>query len=115
MRIGEAAAAVGVTTRTLRYYEERGLLTAERTDTGQREYTELHLERLRMARALLKSGLTIEDVHHLFSLHGEGQCGVLRAVVEHRLADLDDRIQRLLDVRQRLATRYAEQFAGVLM
>ncbi|MEK8171174.1 MerR family transcriptional regulator [Streptomyces sp. M19] len=39
MRIGDAAAAVGMTTRALRYYEQRGLLTARRTASGQRDYT----------------------------------------------------------------------------
>jgi MerR family copper efflux transcriptional regulator len=55
MRIGDAAAAVGVTTRTLRYYEQRGLVTARRTVSGQREYGAEDVRRLHAVRELLDS------------------------------------------------------------
>lgn len=52
-RIGEAAAAAGVTTRTLRYYEQRGLLQPSAyTGGGERRYTEEDIARLRRVREL---------------------------------------------------------------
>ncbi|MEO3860690.1 MerR family transcriptional regulator [Acrocarpospora sp. B8E8] len=63
MRIGDAAAAAGTTPRALRFYEQRGLLTPPpRTMTGQREYGEREVARVRIIRELLSIGLTIEDV-----------------------------------------------------
>jgi DNA-binding transcriptional MerR regulator len=63
-RIGEAAERVGVTTRTIRYYEELGLLgTAARTKGAHRIYTEsdiTRLEELIRLRDLL--GLTLEEM-----------------------------------------------------
>ncbi|WP_415852623.1 MerR family transcriptional regulator, partial [Streptomyces albus] len=50
MRIGDAAALVGVTPRALRYYEQRGLLRVRRNAVGHREYDEAELRRLRVVR-----------------------------------------------------------------
>ncbi|GGX34801.1 hypothetical protein GCM10010383_76320 [Streptomyces lomondensis] len=52
MRIGELAARAGTTTRTLRYYEARGLLPARRTGNGYRDYDESDLRLLRQIRTL---------------------------------------------------------------
>jgi DNA-binding transcriptional MerR regulator len=68
MKIGEAAEKAGVTTRTIRYYEERGLLgpDASRTKGAHRNYTEtdvVRLQELIRLRDLL--GLTLEDLVEL--------------------------------------------------
>lgn len=65
MRIGDLAAATGASTRSLRYYEQQGLLASERTSGGQRHYPESAVERVTMIRSLLAAGLsssTINDV-----------------------------------------------------
>ncbi|WP_327391907.1 MerR family transcriptional regulator [Streptomyces sp. NBC_01186] len=103
MRIGDAAAAVGVTPRALRYYEQRGLLTPQRAPSGHREYGSGELSRLRVVRGLLAAGLTIEDVADIlrgFPAAGPGPgCGVVLEVVQRRLDDLDGRIRRLTELR----------------
>jgi len=58
MRIGEVAAAAGVSTRALRYYEERDLLLAERTAGGQRTYSEAAVDRVRLIQQLYAAGLS---------------------------------------------------------
>lgn len=115
MRIGDAAAAAGTTARALRFYEQRGLLpTPARTATGQREYDEVDVARVRLIRELLSLGLTVEDVasradrlHLLDSTQpGFGTSGCASGnVVERRLAALDAEIARLTNLRERLATR----------
>ncbi|MEV6508596.1 MerR family transcriptional regulator [Streptomyces sp. NPDC051642] len=129
MRIGDAAAAVGVTTRTLRYYEQRGLITARRTASGQREYDEEDVRRLHAVRELLDSGLTIGDVRLLIdildALPGRPEVPpvhtgpyadtcVVPQVAIRRLAELDARIRGLTEVRDRLADRLDVRF-GVLV
>jgi len=51
-RIGEIAAATEVSTRTIRYYEELGLLSPARTSGGARRYSDAHIERVRRVREL---------------------------------------------------------------
>ncbi|MFD1541373.1 MerR family transcriptional regulator [Nonomuraea guangzhouensis] len=116
MRIGDAAAAAGTTPRALRFYEQRGLLTAPpRTATGQREYGPGEVARVRIIRELLSLGLTIEDVRSCADrLHllgdtlppfGSPGCSTANGVVERRLATLDAEITRLSRLREQLATR----------
>ncbi|BBH71594.1 MerR family transcriptional regulator [Actinoplanes sp. OR16] len=65
MRIGDLAAATGASARSLRYYEEQGLLVSERSPGGQRGYPEAAVERVGLIRSLLAAGLTsaaIRDV-----------------------------------------------------
>ena len=65
MRIGELAAATGASTRSLRYYEEQGLLASERSNSDQRHYPDTAVERVDLIKSLLEAGLsssTISDV-----------------------------------------------------
>jgi MerR family copper efflux transcriptional regulator len=127
MRIGEAAAAAGLTPRALRYYEQRGLLAARRTPSGHREYDQEDVNRLRVVRELLEAGLTIADVQafaHALSMDPSGDvtdsdpngCPVAEVTLR-RLADLDRSIKRLTEVRERLthalAHRFEELFGGL--
>jgi|GEM_PF-582144 len=127
MRIGDAAAAAGMTPRALRYYEQRGLVTARRTPSGHRVYDEEDIRRLRVVRELRDAGLTVGDVRafaHLLrtvpadgvpdllpQAPGSGACSAAEAVARRRLADLDARIARLSLLRARLAARLGEPAA----
>ncbi len=63
MRIGALAAAVGTTVRTVRYWEELGLLTGERSAGGHREYSDADVERLReMLRLKHLLGLSLDEL-----------------------------------------------------
>lgn len=70
MRIGDAAAAAGMTPRALRYYEQQGLVTARRTPSGHRVYDEEDIRRLRAVRELRDAGLTVGDVRAFAHLLG---------------------------------------------
>ena len=65
MRIGELSARSGVSPRSLRYYEERGLLTSRRTSGGHREYGEDAVERVDRVQCLLGAGLNTETIREL--------------------------------------------------
>lgn len=65
MRIGELSAVTGASARSLRYYEEQGLLESTRSTGGQRHYPSSAIERVAMIQSLLAAGLnstTILDV-----------------------------------------------------
>lgn len=61
MRIGELAERAGTSTRTLRYYESRGLLPARRDGNGHRTYDEDDLRLLRQIRMLQDFGFELEE------------------------------------------------------
>ncbi|GAA2286625.1 MerR family transcriptional regulator [Glycomyces scopariae] len=65
MRIGELATATGATVRALRYYEEQGLLHAERTPSGQRVYAEDAVDQVDWIRMMLKTGLPSKAIAKL--------------------------------------------------
>lgn len=58
MRIGELSRRTGVSSRSLRYYEEQGLLTSSRSDAGQRHYAEIDVERVALIRQLFDAGMS---------------------------------------------------------
>lgn len=65
MRIGELARRTGVSERSLRYYERRGMLASRRTPGGQREYAEAAVDRVIRIQELFAAGLcsgTIAEV-----------------------------------------------------
>ncbi|MCA2216001.1 MerR family transcriptional regulator [Jidongwangia harbinensis] len=65
MRIGELATRTGVSVRSLRYYEEQRLLTAERSSGGQRHYPEAAAERVALIRHLFAAGLSGRTIAEL--------------------------------------------------
>jgi len=69
-RIGELAAKVGMTERTIRYYEELGLLdSVKRLDGGTRVYTDDDVRRLKFIRKLKVLGLSLQEMHELEGIY----------------------------------------------
>lgn len=62
MRIGDLAARSGVSVRSLRYYEEQELLYATRSASGQRQYDERAVERVRMIQLFFAAGLSSRTI-----------------------------------------------------
>ncbi|MFI6997415.1 MerR family transcriptional regulator [Nocardia sp. NPDC050175] len=65
MRIGELAERTGVSVRSLRYYETKGLLASERTSGGQREYPASAVDRVRRIQEMFAAGLHSDTVGEL--------------------------------------------------
>lgn len=73
MRIGEVAAAAGVPTQTIRFYERRGLLPQpQRGANGYREYDTSVLARLTFIRSAQAAGLTLLEVASILELRRDG-------------------------------------------
>ncbi|WNV82255.1 MerR family transcriptional regulator [Umezawaea sp. Da 62-37] len=62
MRIGELAAKAGVSVRALRYYEEQGLLAAERSASGQRHYPDSGVDQVMLIQQLYAAGLPSKSI-----------------------------------------------------
>lgn len=114
MRIGELASATGVSDKTIRYYEDIGVLPEpERTPSGYRDYTADVADRIRFVKAAQATGLRLGEIREIVALRDRGQapCSHVAEVVAHRSAELDDQIAELTRMRgelRRLARRAAE-------
>ncbi|MGY1836327.1 MerR family transcriptional regulator [Blastococcus sp. SYSU DS0510] len=99
MKIGELARRTGVAPRLLRYYEQQGLLEAERSDNGYRSYGEEAVARVERVALLVRFGVPTRLVRAILDLEGirapEMAAVCSRGVAEKlaaELAELDDRI-----------------------
>jgi DNA-binding transcriptional MerR regulator len=102
MRIGELADHVGVNPKTVRYYEQIGLIPpAPRTSGGYREYTDTDAARLTFIRTAQRLGLSLEEVAEILRLRerGEAPCGYVRDVISQQLRGIDKRIAELRALR----------------
>ncbi len=107
MKIGELAHGGGVTAKTVRFYESRGLLAPPaRTASGYRDYGAEAVERLRFIREAQASGLTLAEIQSVLELKdsGSGSCEHTRSLLERHLTDLDEQIERLQLARTEMAS-----------
>lgn len=115
MRIGEAAAAAGTTTKTLRFYEDRGLLPApERAANGYRDYAGETITRLEFIRRGRVAGLTLAQISDILAVRDRGSapCTHVRDLLAGQLADLDAQIAELTALRAAVAEFHDTAAAG---
>lgn len=106
LRTGQVAEHAGVSIKTVRYYEHRGLLPAPpRRESGYRAYGADAVEMVRFAKRAQRAGLTLDDVRSLFELAegGPEDCVAAERVARGRVADLDRRAQDLRAMRDSLS------------
>ncbi|HEX3786673.1 MAG TPA: MerR family transcriptional regulator [Pseudonocardiaceae bacterium] len=116
MRIGDLARRAGTTTRALRFYEAQGLLTAQRSNNGYREYDENDFRLVREILALQAVGLSLEDtrpfVECLRTGHDAGDsCTDSIEVYQRKLSEVDSYLDRLTAVRENLRAKLADALA----
>ncbi len=107
MLIGSVAEAVGVNAKTIRYYEDIGLVPeAERDGSGYRAYGPDDVARLRFIRRAQHLGLRLDEIREILDLreHGHVPCDYVREVAGLRLAELDEKIEEMLAARDELAS-----------
>lgn len=105
MLIGELAEATGSTTKTLRYYEQIGLLhEPDRTSGGYRDYDAEVVGRVTFIRQARSAGLTLRQVAEILAIRDDGRvpCGHVGELVDDRLAEVDARLRELRRTRRQL-------------
>ncbi|WP_350279065.1 MerR family transcriptional regulator [Kribbella sp. HUAS MG21] len=95
IRIGELARDAGVSVRAVRYYEQQGLLTAERSPSGQRLYRQETVTLVRFFQQMYAAGLTSRRIAELLPCWDSGhtdaeQRAMLRAERDRIQAKVDD-------------------------
>lgn len=112
--IGELSKKLDMSQRTIRYYEEIGLLNSiKRVEGGRRIYTEADFRRLRLIKRLKIMGMTLTDMQELEAMwtYEKSNEKVLKRLLEllgNHLKRLDDRIADL-DVLRHEITEYQER------
>ena len=113
LHIGEVAERVGLSLRTVRYYEEQGLFQpAGRTDGGFRLYTEHEVDRLLLIKQMKPLGFTVQQMAELLAAYdaiGRDDAAA-RTAAEHRIGEFAQQAaERCDELREQLAR--AEEFA----
>ena len=114
--IAEVQSRTGLSARTLRYYEEVGLLPGVRRRAGgRRVYGEAELERLRFITRLKALGLSLAEIKELnavYAIAGSTRAMLRRLaeLLDRHLADVDARLAELGALRSEIA-RYREHVA----
>lgn len=112
VRISELGRRAGVSARTLRHYEELGLLPARRRANGYRDYDEHDVRVVAEIRSLVELGFALEEtrpfVECLRAGHPTGSsCPAALAVHRRKLAEVDEWIARLHAVRGEIVAQMA--------
>jgi MerR family transcriptional regulator, copper efflux regulator len=106
LKIGEVSATSGLPVKTIRYYEEIGLLepTVERADSGYRLFDAGVLNRLAFIKRSQSLGLTLTEIKDILQVHDRGElpCGEVRHHLEAKVAAIDEQIQSLKTLRSEL-------------
>ncbi len=119
-RIGEIAQRLGMTERTIRYYEEFGLLeSVKRVEGGRRVYTEDDVRRLKFIQKLKVLGLSLQEMHELERLyrrHGSNRDVLPRLIelLDAHLATTRERLDELASLRDEIRS-YREHVARRLL
>ena len=109
-QIGELATLVELTTRTIRYYEEIGLLNSvKRVEGGKRIYTDEDCQRLKFIKRLKDLGLTLAEMQELediYQIHRTNRKVLPRLLelLEHHADRIDERIQNLNKLKTEIIT-----------
>jgi len=105
MNIGEAAERAGLLPKTIRYYEDIGLVTADRRSNGYRDYDDAQVHKLRFVQRARSLGFGIGTCRSLLSLYDDKHrlSGDVKALALERLGEIDRKIEELKSMRAALA------------
>lgn len=119
--IGDLAKSIGVTTRTLRYWEEVGIIESEeRADGANRGYSPYFVRRIKFIMKLKYMGLTIKEMQDLYTAYGEAKetnqmipklVAILdkhTRMVDAKIAQLNSLRNEIVEYRQKMADKHAK-------
>ncbi len=98
MNISKAAAATGLTAKTIRYYESINLVSpADRLPNGYRAYSERHIRELNFISHSRELGFTLEECGELLSLYQDTnrKSGAVKALALTRMESIQQKITQL--------------------
>jgi MerR family copper efflux transcriptional regulator len=106
VNISDAAARAGLPPKTIRYYEDIGLISpARRRDNGYRDYAARDVHILRFLSRARGLGFSVDDCRALVALYADTdrKSGDVKDIALRRIADIDEKIAELRTMRATLA------------
>jgi Cu(I)-responsive transcriptional regulator len=105
VNIGTAAEKSGLPPKTIRYYEDIGLLRPDRAGNGYRDYSTADVHRLKFLQRSRSLGFSVEECRQLLSLYGdrERESAEVKALAETKLAEIDRKLAELAELRAALS------------
>lgn len=118
MTIGELADELRLNPKTIRYYEEVGLIPEpRRSESGYRLYSRFEMERVRLVKRAKLLGLSLVEIKELVNYAIDGRCNVLEhqllTLVQAKLGEIDRKIDDLVALRDNLR-QYHSDLSGRL-
>jgi len=123
--IGDLAISLGLTTRTLRYWEEVGIIeSVKRADGATRGYTPYTVRRIKFIMRLKDLGLTIKEMQDLYVAYGEAKetermiPRLVEILDEHvnfidgKMANLASLRKEIIDYRKKLSVRFTDSITS---
>ena len=104
MNIARAADECGLPPKTIRYYEDIGLVVADRQANGYRDYSERHIHLLRFLNRARGLGFSIEECRTLLSLYEDTSraSADVRALASAKISEIDRKLAELQSMRATL-------------
>ena len=105
MNIGIASEKSGLPPKTIRYYEDIGLLQADRAGNGYRDYSSSDVYRLRFLKRARGLGFSVEECRQLLSLYNDKdrESAEVKAVAQAKLVEIDRKLAELTGLRDLLS------------
>jgi len=110
MKIGELAKQTGASIRSIRYYEQQGLLRSTRQANGYRDYSPLAAEQIRTIQFYLSLGLSTDQIAGFLQcviMNQEAFCSEVLPIYESKLGEIQGQIERLTMIKSNLEERIA--------
>ena len=105
MNISDVAKASGLPAKTIRYYEDIGLLTPQRAQNGYRSFSDRDLHKLTFLGRARALGFSIDICRTLLALYEDDsrESAQVKALAQDHLKAIDDKVDQLLSMRRTLA------------
>lgn len=111
MKISELSDQTGASMRSLRYYEEKGLIHPNRLDNGYRDYDESILEQVKTIQLYFNLGLSTDEIKEIVDCdplvfpYEQLICDDVLELYQNKLREIERQINTLNDVKSRLKNR----------
>jgi len=115
--IGDLAIALGLTTRTIRYWEEVGIIdSVQRSDGATRGFTPYYVRRIKFIMKLKELGLTIKEMQDLYAAYGEAKqtermVPRLVEILDEHIDKIDEKMAKLASLRKEIVS-YRQQLGA---
>ncbi|MFW2541043.1 Cu(I)-responsive transcriptional regulator [Primorskyibacter sp. 2E107] len=105
MNIGDVSARAGLPAKTIRYYEDIGLIRPKRTENGYRVFSETDLHKLAFLARARELGFSIEDCRALLAMYEDNSRANadVKTLAEAHLKQIDEKLAQLQSMRDTLS------------